>query len=878
MKKVLATFIVFCISITSLLWSNESQLGKRIYVTTRIDSLLPVIDGRLDDPCWKGENWAGDFVQRSPYEGESATEKTAFKVLYDDNNLYVAIRAFDTEPDKIARWAGRRDGQTGDIVGIAIDSYFDHRTGFEFNLTAAGVKSDAVLSDTETRYTFDTNWDAVWFGKVAMEDSAWTAEMRIPFSQLRFAEKDEHIWGIHVWRMIHRKHEDVNWTRKPRDAPGIVRFFGEMHGIKGIKMPLRIELLPYTGGKLSTFQSEQGNPFATGRSSNLGGGFDGKVGVTSDLTLDFTVNPDFGQVEADPSVMNLTAFETFFTEKRPFFMEGKKILDFKLDSDLLFHSRRIGHSPSYHPSTETDEYVKMPENTSIISALKLTGKNRNGLSIGVVESITAEEKAQIYHEGLYRSQTVEPLSNYFVGRFQKDYDEGNTIIGGMFTATNRILSAEHLEFLNRSAYNGGFDFMYQWNDKSYYLNIKTIFSHVRGSQQALTKVQRASSHYFQRPDADHVSLDSTRTDLSGHGGIIEGGRGGNSNWRFSEGVSWRSPGLELNDMGYLRIADIIKQNTTLGYFVTKPIGIFRSYSFSLKQYSHWNFGGEKLPAGGSISLKANFTNLWGVSSNVSREMASLNTRILRGGPALKSQGNWNYSYSLSSNRRKILSFTFNGSNIWSDDGVSRFYRFQPSISLRASNALGLSANFSYSFNRDDLQYVTTRIVNEENRYIFARINQKTLGITVRFNYSLTPELTIQYYGRPYVSAGKYSHFKKITNPRADHYSDRFHTFSEHEISYEEAEKKYLIDEDQDGDTDYFIGRPDFSFRQFSSNLVIRWEYKAGSTLYLVWSQGRTGRTGYESSGKFSFIDDLQELYEIYPHDIFLIKFSHWFSL
>ena len=875
MKKPSAFLAVVSVVSTSFLFGNQNQTGPKVYTTARLSGNPPSIDGRLNDPCWQGGNWEGGFLQRTPYPGEPATENTVFKVLYDDKNLYVAVRAHDSEPEGIAQWGARRDDQVGDIVGFAIDSYNDHRTAFEFNLTAAGGKSDAILIDTEKRYKMDRNWDPVWYGKVAMEDSAWTAEMQIPFSQLRFAKKDEYTWGIHCWRMIRRKQEDINWTYKPKDAAGLVRFFGELRGITGIGTPHMIELLPYASGKASTYKKQAGNPFATGRQGSAAGGLDGKIGISSDFTLDFTVNPDFGQVEADPSVMNLTAFETFFTEKRPFFIEGKEILTFQLDEDYLFYSRRIGHYPGYTPQLEKDEYVKMPESTSILSALKLTGKTKDGLSVGILESLTAEEKATIDHQGITRSQAVEPLSNYFVGRFQKDYDQGNVILGGMVSSTNRSLSAEPLKFLNRSAYTGGLDLRWQWRDKTYYLQMKTIFSNILGDKQAMVKVQRSSAHYFQRPDAGHVDVDSSRTGLFGHGGLIEIGKGGGGVWRFSEGVSWRSPGFELNDLGYLRMADIVRQTTSIGYDVTKPTGIFLGYSLYLDQLNHWDFGGTKLMTQGGMNAIAQFKNFWQVSSDITRGMTVLDTRVLRGGPALKRQGNWDLSGSLASDRRKSFRLILSGRTIRSDDGISASTQFGPAISLRASNALDVSGDVSYATNIDDLQYVTTKKMLDGSRYVLARIRQKTLGITLRLNYSLSPELTLQYYGQPFVSAGTYSHFKKVTDPRNSNHSDRFHEFSNQEMASDPSGKTYTVDENLDGLTDYTFTNPNFNFRQFRSNLVIRWEYKAGSALYLVWSQGRTGSG---TSGEFSFGRDFRDLYDVYPQNIFMIKFNHWFSL
>ncbi len=875
MKQILLLAFAWSLAMVAGLFSAENQVDKKVYNTMKLSAPPPSVDGRLNDPCWQGGNWEGGFLQRTPYPGEPATENTVFKVLYDAKNLYVAVRAHDSEPDKIARWGARRDDQVGDIVGFAIDSYNDHRTGFEFNLTAAGGKSDAILIDTEKRYKMDRNWDPVWYGKVAIEDSAWTAEMQIPFSQLRFAKKDEYTWGIHCWRMIRRKQEDINWTYKPKDAAGLVRFFGEMRGIRGVTTPHWIELLPYALGKTRTFKEQKGNPYATGSKGSAAGGLDGKIGISSDFTLDFTVNPDFGQVEADPSVVNLTAFETFFTEKRPFFIEGKEILNFQLDDDYLFYSRRIGHYPSYTPSLEKDEYLKMPESTSILSALKITGKTKDGLSVGILESLTGEEKARIAYPGGTRSEAVEPLSNYFVGRFQKDYDNGDIILGGMVSATNRRLSAEPLKTLNRAAYSGGLDLRWQWRDKTYYLQTKTIFSDILGDKQALVKVQRSSAHYFQRTDAGHVDVDSSRTGLFGHAGLIEIGKGGGGVWRFSEGVSWRSPGFELNDLGYLRMADIVRQTTSVGYDVTQPTGIFLGYSLYLDQLNHWDFGGTKLLTQGGMNATAQFKNFWQLSSDITRGMTFLDARILRGGPALKRPGSWDVSGSLASDRRKSYRLILSGRTVRSDDGISTSTQFGPAISLRASNALDVSGDVSYAVNADNLQYVATKRMLDEPRYILARIHQKTLGITLRFNYALSPELTLQYYGQPFVSAGIYSHFKRITDPRNSHDSGRFHEFSNQEMASDPSGKAYTVDENLDGLADYSITNPDFNFRQFRSNLVIRWEYKAGSALFLIWSQGRTG---YGSSGLFSFGRDFLDLYDVYPQNIFLVKLNHWFSL
>jgi hypothetical protein len=437
----------------SILYAQERNPERKSYTALRLATEPPRINGILDDSCWKEGIWAGGFIQVSPYEGDPPSQETEFKILYDDKFIYAAIRCHDTEPEKIEIRKAPRDGYSGDVTGIAFDSYFDHRTAFEFSLTAAGGKMDLIHQNIGR---FDRNWDAVWYGKTALEDSAWTAEMKIPLSQLRYPDKEEQVWGFHVFRTIYRSGEINHFNLIPMDAPSMVPLFGELHGISGLKKSRRIELLPYILGKINTFEKEGDNPFASsGRKFNYGAGLDGKIGLSTNLTLDFTVNPDFGQVEADPSVMNLTAYEVFYNEKRPFFLEGTSILTYDLGQDKVFYTRRIGQAPSGKPETVEGEYASIPDQTTIISALKVTGKTEKGLSVGVVESITASELAEISDGQNTREQTVEPFTNYMVTRIQQDFRHGNTVIGGIFTGTNRHLSEPYLDGFCRSAYSGG---------------------------------------------------------------------------------------------------------------------------------------------------------------------------------------------------------------------------------------------------------------------------------------------------------------------------------------------------------------------------------------------------------------------------------------
>ncbi|MCP4726672.1 MAG: carbohydrate binding family 9 domain-containing protein, partial [bacterium] len=514
------TFFIIIFSISII---NPSFAQKKIYNTKRINPESPVLDGRLDDPAWDIVEWESDFTQTKPYEGADPTQRTSFKIVYDDKNLYVAIKAFDTEPEKITRRLSKRDEENTDRIGLILDSYFDKRTGFFFAVSSVGVKIDGIIS--QDGKVWDHSYDPVWFVEVDRDETGWSAEMRIPFSQIRFAEKEEQVMGLSVYRALYRTEEWMDWPFIPLSASGSIHLFGELHGIKGIESNRRIELMPYSVGKLTRFEKEPGNPFATGSLNDIAGGLDGKIGITNNITMDFTLNPDFGQVEADPSEVNLTTYETFFEEKRPFFIEGKNIFEFKdmgggsYSHDQLFYSRRVGRPPQLGADINDDEYADIPNTTTVLGAAKLTGKTSNGWSIGFVEVLTQEEKAEIDNNGMRRNTTVEPLTNYAVGRLQKDWGGGNTLLGGMFTATNRKLSDLNRNYLAGEAYTGGFDFLHHWKDKTYYLNMKTVLSNVSGTSEYMGNLQRSSNHYFQRPDADYLDLDPERTSLSGHGGL-----------------------------------------------------------------------------------------------------------------------------------------------------------------------------------------------------------------------------------------------------------------------------------------------------------------------------------------------------------------------
>lgn len=851
----------------------------RIYVTQRLVGEPPSIDGRLDDAAWREGEWAGDYIQQLPVEGGVPSRETELKILYDDDNVYMAIRAYD-DMDQISRYRARRDEFTGDVVGVCFDSYFDKRAGFEFDLTSAGTKIDLVLSNEG----WDVTWDAVWVGKVAYESDAWTAEFQVPLSQLRYGPQEEQVWGMHAWRWIDRLQEESQWNLIPRQGTGRLYNFGELHGIRDLEPRRRIELLPHVVGQVESLPDEVGNPYVGTAAGTGAVGLDAKIGLTSNFTLDGTINPDFGQVEADPSVLNLTAYETFYEEKRPFFLEGKRIFALglagsaiagdesgTLQGDQVFYSRRIGAPPAVRPPIPVGAFLDTPGETSIISAAKVTGKTRDGLSIGLLQSLTASEHARVWLDEAEQRISVAPTTNYVVGRVQKDWDKGNAILGGMVTSSHRWLPDDGaLDQLPTDAFTGAVDATRFFADRSYVVEGRALFSRISGAAPAILALQTQPVHYYQRPDASHLGVDADATSLTGYGGTLRVARYGNSKWSWSESLRWMSPGLELNDLGYLRQADIILNEAALGFTETEPHGAFRSYGVGVSRADGWDFGGLKTAGSTGVEASGMFRNLWGLFGGVAWVEAPTDTRLLRGGPAMRTSRFVSAHVGAHSDPSRRVNVSVATEHHFVPEGGS-YADVSTGVTVRPTDVVHVSAHAFYQHNVDDLQYVETAVAGGSPRYLLGRLDQESLGLTFRVNLFLTPDLTIQYYGSPFVSDGRYAEFKRATSPRATAYADRFHRIAAPEIEYVPDTNAYRVEE---GGAVYTFGNPDFGFRQFRSNLVARWEFSPGSALYVVWSQERTenGISGESLTGS------LRSLGSAPAANVLLVKLSYWLGV
>ncbi len=848
LKSCFLAVLLSLIFLTAHSSPADSVGVKKKYFTNQLTSEI-TLDGIPEEAAWDAVEWGGDFTEWQPNEGQRPSQQTNFKILYDEKFLYIAYRCHDTAPDSIVKRMGRRDEFPGDWVEINIDSYHDLRSAFSFTLSVSGVRNDEFVSNNGNNW--DTSWNPIWFAKTHVDDKGWTGEVKIPFSQLRYGNEARKVWGIQVMRRLFREEERSTWQYIPQNAGVWVSGFGELHGLNNIPMHRQVEIAPYVTAQTERYKEEPGNPFAKGADTKMTGGLDGKLAVTNDLILDFTINPDFGQVEADPSQVRIDGFQNFFEERRPFFIESRNIFDYQLtgseaggdyDADLLFYSRRIGSSPHAYPVLSNGEYVKSPQNTSILGAAKFSGKTKNGVSIGILESVTQREMASIDYNGQRRQELVEPLTNYFVGRLQKDIKAGNTVLGGIITSVNRANGLQNS--LHRNAFTGGLDFLHYWNNRTWYVRGNLVFSHVQGTQEAILRTQTAFEHLFQRTGASEVAVDSSRTSLTGMGGTFRLGKiGGKSGklgqvFKFETGLTTRSPGLELNDIGFMLSSNEINHFTWAGLHFPKQVAFFRNARINYNHWSRWDYGGQFLYQAFNSNTHATFKNNWQAGTGLTWNPFDISNNALRGGSSLRRPAGMGHNFYITSDSRKKVYANIGAFHFWGFDNTVKGNDYGLTVIYQPINSLkvSLSGNRSYNWRRQD-QFVSSIMHNNSLRTIMGEVSQKTLRFTGRLSYNITPDLTLQYYGQPYITRPIYSNFAYVSDPLARRYDDRFHRFNPSQISFRDGQ--YQVDENEDGTSDYSFSQPDFNFVQLRSNLILRWEYKPGSELYLVWSQGNT---------------------------------------
>jgi hypothetical protein len=812
------------------------------------------VDGRLDEAAWREAHVVADFTQVDPEEGRPVSERTEVRVIYDDQALYVGARLSDRSPPSSR--LGRRDMPLldSDWFGVVIDAYHDHRTGFVFDVNPSGVQRDAIKSVTGSGQESDDNsWDAVWEVATSVDEGGWTAEYRIPFSQLRFSNADAHTWGVQLERVIGRRREYAVTSFTPKREPGGIPTYGHLEGIRGIEPGDRLELLPYvlTRGE---FVDPGPNPYRSDREGAVSGGLDLRFRATSDLTLSASINPDFGQVEVDPAVVNLTVYETRFDEKRPFFIEGSEIFDFGRNTSggQLFYSRRIGRAPQLGAPTP---YADLPSVTNILGAAKFSGKTASGWSLGVIEAVTAREEARYRDEdGIEGRAVVEPLSNYLVARARRDLRAGRTSVGGMLTAVSRELDTDLTRAALRSGgYAGGVDLRHETDDRGWVLRGSAAVSHIRGDAPSLVRVQRAGNHFFQRPDADHLEVDPEATSLSGYSVGLGIDRQGGEHWRGGVAVAATSPGFEVNDLGFQTRTDRRDVQTQLSWVENEPGGFLRNYSITSQiRYEH-NYDWERIQGFYWLGLTFRHLDFWGGHASIQRQVRALDDRSTRGGPLMERPASWNGFLTIGSDGRK--SVTVGGSlsgEVDDYDGWSS--RVSLELGLKPSPRWNLTLEPSLQRTVTDAQYVGTVADPAAEstfgaRYLFAPLEQTTVALEARLNLTFTPTLSLEMYAQPFLSSGDYGDVVALARPRSYEFEP---------IEGEAPDR-------------------DFNLRSLRGNAVLRWEWRPGSTLYLAWQQTRADYREGLGVGEFDFGRDRRALFDAQPDNILLFKVNYWFT-
>jgi len=846
------------------------------------------IDGKLDEPAWAAATPSSDFTQSYPKVGAKPVDPTEVRVLYDDDALYVGVRMFDAHPDSIAAQLARRDatGIYSDWLHVIVDSYHDRRTAFRFSVNPRGVQKDVLEFDDRNE---DINWDAVWQVATRIDSLGWTAEYRIPFSQLRFggAQKGaERVWGFHVMRDVARRNERDSWSPWKTTDPGFVSFEGDLTGLVDIPQPSRLEILPYVSTKLTRAPGDPANPFYKANDTKPSAGADLKYGLPGGLTLTATVNPDFGQVEVDPAVVNLSAYETFFPEKRPFFVEGANIFNIgsinggpSYGYQQIFYSRRIGRPPQRFVN---GQFVDAPNATTIIGAGKVTGKV-GGWTVGLLNALTAEEKARVVDASNVQSTTpVEPLTNYFAGRIRRDFREGNTIIGIGGTAVNRDLSDDVFKNLLRSnADVGSLDFEHRWANRQWSLTGAFAKSLIQGSRAVIQNAQRASARYYQRPDADYLRVDTTANSLDGYSARL--GLNKSGTWQLAATAKAINPGYEVNDLGFMGRVDYRNIGMSGSYNNLDAGKLLRGYQLYFGNNHAWNYGGDKIWTSFFNQVTLNFTNLWNVYAGGEYDPSAIDDRLTRGGPLGRQPTQWGGWTVINTDQRKTLSYSINAF-YYGDEKRGYSKDFSPGVTIRPSSSVLVTITPDVNFLHNTIQFVggsndALATSTYGRRYVFGDIFQTTVSATTRVDWTLTPLLSFQLYAQPFASTGRFRGFKELAKPGTQGYliygRDNGSTINPVSDPSTGNTQSYTIDPDGPGAAPSFsINNPDFRTHSLRGNAVVRWEYRPGSALYFVWQQSRSDFLPFE--GDFRPRRETMAIFGR-PSNVFLVKATYWFA-
>jgi hypothetical protein len=807
----------------------------------RVNPQSPKVDGRLDDEVWRGAEFVSDFLQKEPEEGKPPSERTEVAVVYDDDQLYIGARCYSAAPEELTMYLDRRDRQgPSEQFIVSIDSYCDRRTAYGFGVSSAGVRFDRYNPDDD-EYWRDYTWDPVWKARTAVDSLSWTVEMSIPFSQLRFTDKEEQVWGVNFNRWVPARNEDIYWVIVPRQETGWASRFGNLTGVKGIKPSSRLEVVPYVASHL--VQEKGKNPWVDPVDKEITAGGDLKMGLGPNMTLDATVNPDFGQVEADPAVVNLSAFETIFDERRPFFLEGSQLL--QGTGPAYYYSRRIGAQ------------------SRILGAGKVTGHMQDGTSTGLLLAVSERDLALDV-----------PLSGYGVGRLQRQFGANQSSAGISLAAVARDLSpqASLRESYREHAESGGADWTLRFDRGQLELRGYAGASYIAGSREAIQAAQTSSARYYQRPDATYLHYDSTRTSLFGYTTSLAVQRKGGRHWLWEAGAAAESPGFELNDVGRLSTSDDLDAYGSLAYRETTPRGTFRSYSFDVSSSANWNYDGARQYSSLAFNANTTWRNyyqtwLWYEFGPPGQDDAKT-----RGGPTMAREVNNSVGGGINNGFTRTFQW-----ETWANYGVDDLDGWLYAVGGSVAGRLGphLKCSLSPRYQREDQprQYVSTVSgsgggdFTYGSRYVFSRISQSTLSAELRLNYYLTPDLSLELYAQPFAASGHYYRHGELKAAGGNDL--RIYEDDSTVTVTPEADGSLSI---QDGGQTFSLPYLDFNVLSLRSNVVLRWEFRPGSTLYLVWQQNLEDDLPLDQAvGPGSLWDS----FKVGGQNFFAFKIAYW---
>ena len=858
---------------TTALLALASPLGaqiseKRALAERIAPAQAPRIDGRLDEPMWTNGPPIEDFLQQRPVEGADPTERTQVFIRYDDEALYVGARMFRVRPQDIPRAMTRRDGSgNAERIQVTFDTHHDLRTGYGFSVSASGVRSDYHHSSDDEMRGRESQYDPVWSADAVIDSLGWTAEMRIPFSQIRFPNVETQEWGLQIDRWIPDKNEDLQWIMIPSRENGYISRFGVLTGIKGVHSSRPAEFLPYVAADAKqSAELDARNPFRDPTKARIG--VDAKFGIGTNLTVDATINPDFGQVEADPAEVNLSAFETIVEERRPFFTEGAQLL--RIEGPNYFYSRRIGGAP--HLSASGD-FVDQPRASTILGAAKLTGRTRSRLSVGALFATTGRTEARAFEldSNFTDRVTVEPQTEYAVVRLQQEVGRQASTLGGTFTAMRREMDGRPSlsTALSREAYSGGVDWRLRFQQGRYAISGWAGFSHVAGDSLAMARVQRSSAHFFQRPDADYLGYDTSRRSLSGLTASLRADKDAGDHILWGIQVNTESPGYEVNDVGRLQSADDVDYNADIQLRETQPSPYFQNWRVGLMTKGAFNYGGDRTNHEWSLSSALTLKSLWSLNLSARADLSTLDDALTRGGPLMTTARTTSQEVRLNSpfGGKTFYRVT---TNVGRDDLGGYRVSFGGGVTFRPTPRWQASLDPTFSRSTDARQYVKSiangaSIATYGRRYVFAFVDRVTISLKTRLNYAFSPALTLEGYAEPFVASGHFRDFGELRAPRAN----ALRTYGTDGTSIVASGGSYAV---TGGGNAFTLSDPDFNVLSLRTNVVLRWEWNPGSTLFFVWQQNRRAA---ETLGDPVRVGDLRHTTRARGDNFLSVKVSYW---